>query len=54
MVLIVQTEIERVRYVLRSYLRVRLHKVEKFAQYLVITPAARRKLSKEEWKHAEK
>ncbi|KAI9592242.1 hypothetical protein BDF19DRAFT_468212 [Syncephalis fuscata] len=35
---IYQTEVERVRFVLRSYLRARLHKIEKYALYLLKDP----------------
>ncbi|KAI5455303.1 GINS complex subunit [Naganishia albida] len=52
--IIVQTEMERVKYLVRAYLRCRLAKVEKFAQYITTTPEAQRLLSQLELSHAQK
>ncbi|KAK9894843.1 GINS complex, Sld5 component [Cystobasidium minutum MCA 4210] len=52
--LLVQMEIERVRWLLRSYLRTRTFKIEKQAQYLLKTPLARNKMSDVEQGYAER
>ncbi|GHJ86138.1 hypothetical protein NliqN6_2540 [Naganishia liquefaciens] len=52
--IVVQTEMERVRYVVRAYLRCRLAKVEKYSQYITTTPDAQRLLSQLELSHAQK
>lgn len=67
--MLVQTEMERVKFVLRSYLRTRLFKVsanalfcpdqadipqiEKFAPYILSTASIQTRLSVSELKHAE-
>ncbi|KAL7005632.1 GINS complex subunit [Cystobasidiomycetes sp. EMM_F5] len=62
-ILLVQAEIERVRWLLRSYLRVRMDKLERFSAYIVRAgetgerggqSAVRRKLSDVEWGYAER
>ncbi|TXT15946.1 hypothetical protein VHUM_00449 [Vanrija humicola] len=51
---LVQTEMERGKYLVRSYVRVRLHKIEKFAQHIVSTPALHALFSGAELAHAHK
>ncbi|WVQ71977.1 hypothetical protein IAR50_001520 [Cryptococcus sp. DSM 104548] len=51
---LVQTEVERVKYLVRSYVRTRLHKVEKFAQHIAISPEVHHLLSPIELSHAER
>ncbi|GBE85883.1 DNA replication complex GINS protein [Sparassis crispa] len=51
-IVLVQTEIERVKFVVRAYVRARLHKIEKYAQYISVTPEAQEKLSRAELDHA--
>ncbi|THH28857.1 hypothetical protein EUX98_g5334 [Antrodiella citrinella] len=53
-IMLVQTEVERVKFVIRSYLRTRLHKVEKYARYIMSTPETQEKLSQGELDHAER
>ncbi|KAF9936489.1 GINS complex subunit [Mortierella alpina] len=48
-----QTELERVKFVLRSYLRTRLSKIERFCQFILADPASKRNLSKGELVYAE-
>ncbi|OJT05862.1 DNA replication complex GINS protein sld5 [Trametes pubescens] len=51
-IMLVQTEVERVKFVIRSYIRTRLHKIEKHARYISSTPDIHEKLSKAELDHA--
>jgi len=51
-IMLVQTEVERVKFVVRSYIRIRLHKIEKYARWISATPEAHEKLSKAELDHA--
>ncbi|TYJ58032.1 hypothetical protein B9479_001125 [Cryptococcus floricola] len=51
---LVQTEVERVKYLVRSYVRTRLHKIEKFAQHIAISPEIHHLLSPIELSHAER
>ncbi|KAI9058941.1 GINS complex Sld5 component [Trametes sanguinea] len=51
-IMLVQTEVERVKFVIRSYIRTRLHKIEKYAKYISATPEIHEKLSKAELDHA--
>ncbi|KZT00006.1 GINS complex, Sld5 component [Laetiporus sulphureus 93-53] len=51
-IMLVQTEIERVKFVVRSYIRTRLHKIEKYAKWISKTPEVQERLSKAELKHA--
>ncbi|OCH91540.1 hypothetical protein OBBRIDRAFT_792133 [Obba rivulosa] len=53
-IMLVQTEIERVKFVIRSYTRTRLYKIEKYARYIVSTPELHEKLSKAELDHAQR
>ncbi|KAF9365121.1 GINS complex subunit [Mortierella sp. NVP85] len=48
-----QTELERVKFVLRSYLRTRISKIEKHYQYILADPASKRRLSRAEAMYAE-
>jgi len=50
--MLVQTEMERVKFVVRAYLRTRLYKIEKFAPYILATPAIHPNLSAMELSHA--
>ncbi|KAF9802961.1 hypothetical protein IEO21_09779 [Rhodonia placenta] len=51
-IMLVQTEAERVKFVVRSYIRTRLHKIEKYARWISATPESHEKLSKAELDHA--
>ncbi|KAI0727657.1 GINS complex Sld5 component [Fomitopsis betulina] len=51
-IMLVQTEIERVKFVVRSYIRTRLYKIEKYARWISATPDEHEKLSKAELDHA--
>ncbi|EMD35770.1 hypothetical protein CERSUDRAFT_53180 [Gelatoporia subvermispora B] len=53
-IMLVQTEIERVKFVVRSYIRTRLHKIEKFARFIAATPEMHERLSKAELEHAKR
>ncbi|KAI0739431.1 GINS complex Sld5 component [Daedaleopsis nitida] len=53
-IMLVQTEIERVKFVIRSYVRTRLHKIEKYAKHISITPMMHERLSKAELEHAQR
>ncbi|BEJ14044.1 hypothetical protein CspHIS471_0312180 [Cutaneotrichosporon sp. HIS471] len=48
---LVQTEMERGKWLIRSYVRARLHKIEKFAQYIAATPEMHSRLSGAELSH---
>ncbi|KAI8995238.1 GINS complex Sld5 component [Trametes punicea] len=51
-IMLVQTEVERVKFVIRSYIRTRLHKIEKYARHISATPHMHQRLSKAELDHA--
>ncbi|EIN04572.1 GINS complex Sld5 component [Punctularia strigosozonata HHB-11173 SS5] len=51
-IMLAQTEIERVKFVVRSYVRTRLYKIEKYARYLVANPDLQEKLTQIELEHA--
>jgi len=53
-IILIQTEAERARFLLRSYLRTRLHKVEKYAAHILATSELRGRLSVIELSHAER
>ncbi|PCH34768.1 GINS complex Sld5 component [Wolfiporia cocos MD-104 SS10] len=53
-IMLVQTEVERVKFVVRSYVRTRLHKVEKYARWIAKTPEVHERLSKAELDHAKR
>ncbi|WWC63423.1 uncharacterized protein I303_106025 [Kwoniella dejecticola CBS 10117] len=50
--MLVQTEMERVKFLVRSYVRTRLHKIEKYAHYITLTPNMHHLLSGAELSHA--
>lgn len=47
-----QTEVERVKFVVRSYLRTRLFKIERYARYIMTDVDIQRRLSQSEVDHA--
>ncbi|KAF9423620.1 GINS complex subunit [Podila epigama] len=49
-----QTELERIKFVLRSYLRTRISKIELHCQFILKDISSRRKLSKAELTYAER
>ncbi|KIK80575.1 hypothetical protein PAXRUDRAFT_158300 [Paxillus rubicundulus Ve08.2h10] len=51
-IMLAQTEVERVKFVVRSYLRIRLFKIEKFARYIMTNPEVQQRLSESEVDHA--
>ncbi|KAF7795921.1 hypothetical protein EIP86_007088 [Pleurotus ostreatoroseus] len=51
-IMLVQTEVERVMFVVRSYLRTRIQKIEKFARFICMTPEIHEKLSQGELDYA--
>ncbi|GJE93610.1 GINS complex Sld5 component [Phanerochaete sordida] len=53
-IMLVQTEAERARFALRAYIRTRLHKIEKYARYIVETPEMRERLTQAELEHAQR
>ncbi|ETW76655.1 hypothetical protein HETIRDRAFT_327861 [Heterobasidion irregulare TC 32-1] len=50
-IMLAQTEIERVKFIVRSYLRTRLYKIERYARYIAITPEIQTRLSQTELNH---
>ncbi|WVQ95072.1 hypothetical protein IAU59_002165 [Kwoniella sp. CBS 9459] len=52
--MLVQTEVERVKYLVRSYVRTRLHKIEKYSHYITLTPSVHSLLSGAELSHAQR
>ncbi|OCF57572.1 hypothetical protein L486_05031 [Kwoniella mangroviensis CBS 10435] len=50
--MLVQTEMERVKYLVRSYVRTRLHKIEKFAHHITLSTDMHHLLSGAELSHA--
>lgn len=53
-VMLVQTEVERVKFVLRSYLRSRLNKIEKYTPFILATPEVQRNLSELEQNYVQR
>ncbi|KAL4072048.1 hypothetical protein J3A83DRAFT_4358361 [Scleroderma citrinum] len=51
-IMLVQTEVERVKFIVRSYLRTRLFKIEKYARYIMTNPEVQQRLSQSEVDHA--
>jgi len=51
--MLAQTEIERVKFVVRSYVRTRLSKIEDYARWILLNPSLHEKLSETELKHAQ-
>ncbi|TRM63489.1 hypothetical protein BD626DRAFT_494494 [Schizophyllum amplum] len=49
---LVQTEIERARFIVRSYVRARLWKLEKYARYIMTHPEVQERISVAELDHA--
>ncbi|PUU81323.1 hypothetical protein B9Z19DRAFT_1113511 [Tuber borchii] len=43
--ILIQTELERVKFLVRSYLRARIHKIDKHSIYILTTPSIRGRLS---------
>jgi len=50
--MLAQTEVERAKFVVRSYLRTRLFKIEKFARWIMTNPEIQQHLSENEVEHA--
>ncbi|KAG8905680.1 GINS complex subunit, partial [Tulasnella sp. 403] len=50
---LVRTDMERLKFIVRSYVRVRLWKIEKYAPYIMATPKMQEKLSVAELTHAQ-
>lgn len=51
-IMLVQTEIERVKFIVRSYIRTRLFKIEKFARYVTQNAEVQTRLTAAEREHA--
>ncbi|KAF9782416.1 GINS complex, Sld5 component [Thelephora terrestris] len=51
-IMLAQTEIERVKFVVRSYVRTRLSKIEDYARWILADPLLQGRLSETELKHA--
>jgi len=52
--MLVQTEVERIKFVLRSYLRSRLEKIEKYTPFILATPEIQRNLSELEQNYVQR
>lgn len=52
--MLVETEMERIKYLIRSYVRTRLHKVEKYSQWIMQNPEVHSSLCGVELSHAER
>ncbi|KAG0372719.1 GINS complex subunit [Mortierella sp. AD032] len=52
--IVYQTELERVKFVLRSYLRTRISKIERFCAFVLKDAATKKRLSRAEVHYAEK
>ncbi|KAK4687011.1 GINS complex subunit 4, partial [Tremellales sp. Uapishka_1] len=50
--MLVQTEMERIKYLVRSYVRCRLAKIERYSYYITTTPTTHHLLSGAELSHA--
>ncbi|KAL5638990.1 hypothetical protein ACGC1H_003385 [Rhizoctonia solani] len=48
----VQLDMERIKFQIRSYVRTRLHKIEKYASHIMATPELQSRMSVLEQKHA--
>ncbi|KAI8578840.1 hypothetical protein K450DRAFT_244783 [Umbelopsis ramanniana AG] len=48
-----QTEMERIKFLIRNYLRTRLYKIEKYTTYLLNRPDVRERLSDKEYEYAQ-
>ncbi|KAF9005088.1 hypothetical protein BDQ17DRAFT_1353767 [Cyathus striatus] len=51
-IMLVQTEIERVKFIIRSYVRTRLYKIERYARFIVTDAAVQTRLTAVERDHA--
>ncbi|KIM87745.1 hypothetical protein PILCRDRAFT_814459 [Piloderma croceum F 1598] len=51
-IMLVQTEIERVKFIVRSYVRTRLFKIEKYARYITTNADVQSRMSATEQQHA--
>ncbi|KAG7085682.1 hypothetical protein E1B28_003227 [Marasmius oreades] len=51
-IMLVQTEVERIKFVLRSYIRTRLWKIEKYARHIVGNEEMQARLTTSELEHA--
>ncbi|KAJ2913677.1 hypothetical protein MD484_g6734, partial [Candolleomyces efflorescens] len=51
-IMLVQTEIERVKFIIRSYIRTRLFKIEKYARYITSSADVQTRLTASEREHA--
>ncbi|KAG2179375.1 hypothetical protein INT44_006221 [Umbelopsis vinacea] len=49
-----QTEMERIKFLIRNYLRTRLYKIEKYTTYLLNRPDVRERLSDKEYEYAQR
>ncbi|KAL9710580.1 GINS complex subunit [Leucoagaricus gongylophorus] len=49
---LVQLDIERVKFIVRSYVRTRLYKIEKYARYITSSPSIQTRLTAAERDHA--
>ncbi|KAH8109078.1 GINS complex, Sld5 component [Phellopilus nigrolimitatus] len=54
MTMLVQTEVERVKFVVRSYVRTRLFKIEQHAAHITSQPAVQARLTEAELRHAQR
>ncbi|KAF8896850.1 hypothetical protein CPB84DRAFT_1731501 [Gymnopilus junonius] len=51
-IMLVQTEVERVKFIVRSYVRTRLFKIEKYARFVTTNAEVQRRLTAAELDHA--
>ncbi|THV03908.1 GINS complex, Sld5 component [Dendrothele bispora CBS 962.96] len=51
-IMLVQTEVERVKFIVRSYVRTRLFKIEKFARFIMTNPEIQARITTAERAHA--
>ncbi|KAF5369373.1 hypothetical protein D9758_002788 [Tetrapyrgos nigripes] len=51
-IMLVQTEVERVKFIVRSYVRTRLFKIEKFARFIMTNPEIQTRITTAERAHA--
>jgi GINS complex subunit 4 len=51
-IMLAQTEVERVKFIVRSYMRTRLYKIERFARYITTNADVQRRISTAEQEHA--
>ncbi|KAJ2963108.1 hypothetical protein NQZ79_g1820 [Umbelopsis isabellina] len=49
-----QTEMERIKFIIRNYLRTRIYKIEKYTTYLLNRPDVRERLSDKEIEYAQR